>query len=106
MQIDVTDSFVIADEVAKDYTMTLTGKDIERTNLLREAIISGIRLKLQSVGPLSVREIDELGLALYYSRRSHGTDGHHRLCLLAKFATLLGISLDGETTLKGIKPYV
>lgn len=106
MQIDVSSNFAIADEVAKDYTMTLTGKDPELTNLLRQAIIQGIRMKLGSVGPLSPREFDELGLALYYARRSHGTDGHHRLCLLAKFATLLGFTLEGETKLKGTESYV
>jgi hypothetical protein len=98
-------NFEIADEVGKDYTLTLTGKDPVKTNLLREAIIEGIRRKLASVGPLEQRQLDELGLALYYVRRSHGTDGHHRLCLLAKFANLLGITLEGEAKLKGMEPY-
>ncbi len=98
------DNYVIATEIAEEYIEALTGDDQTKVSLLREAIIKGIRAKLSEVS-LSPREIDELGLALYYVRRSHGTDGHHRLCLLAKFASLLGITLEGETTLKGMEPY-
>ena len=98
-------SYEIAVEVAESYK-ALTGDDPELVSLLREAIMQGIRGKLETTGPLSQREIDELGFALYYVRRSHGTDGHHRLCLLAKFASLLGITLEGKTVLKGTEAYV
>lgn len=98
-------NYVIAVEVASEYVESLTGGDPEKVALLREAIIRGIRLKQGTVNPLTQREIDELQLALYYIRRSHGTDGHHRLTLLAKFATLLDITLEGETTLKGFENY-
>ena len=99
------DNYLIASEVSTNYVEALTGGDPAKTALLCEAIMTGIRLKLQTVAPLEIREIDELRLALFYVRRSHGTDGHHRLRLLAKFATLLGLVLEGETTLTGIEPY-
>lgn len=98
-------NFEIADEVSKQYNLLLVGRDPEMKSLLCEAIIAGIRMKLSTVGPLEPRAIDELGFALYYARRSHGTDGHHRLSLLAKFATLLGMTLEGKTELKGVEPY-
>lgn len=99
------DNYLIASEVAGNYVEALTEGDPTKTALLCEAIMAGIRFKLQTVAPLEIREIDELRLALFYIRRSHGTDGHHRLRLLAKFATLLGLALEGETTLTGIEPY-
>lgn len=99
------DNYLIASEVAEHYYDALTGGDPAKVALLCDAIMSGIRLKLQTVAPLEIREIDELRLALFYARRSHGTDGHHRLKLIAKFATLLGLALDGETTLTGMEPY-
>lgn len=103
--MDQVTNYEVATEVATEYVEALTGGDPEKEALLVEAIMKGIRLKLCSVGPFSEREMDELGLALYYSRRSHGTDGHHRLSMLAKFANLLGITLEGKTTLKGFEPY-
>lgn len=92
--------FEIAAEVAKDYT-ALTGTDPERIALLRQAIIQGIHAKLVTVS-FDQRELDEFGLALFYVRRSHGTEGHNRLKLLAKFAELMGMRLEGETKLRGI----
>lgn len=97
-------NFAIAADLSGEYEV-LTEGDPEKIALLREAIIRGIRLKQKTVNPLTQREIDELQLALYYIRRSHGTDGHHRLTLLGKFATLLDITLEGETTLKGFESY-
>lgn len=97
-------NFAIAAELSGDYEI-LTEGDPEKIALLREAIIRGIREKQRTVNPLTPRELDELQLALYYVRRSHGTDGHHRLTLLGKFATLLDITLEGETTLKGFENY-
>lgn len=92
-------------EAAEAYRFALAGDDPVKLQLLLDAIDLGIKLKLQTVSPLSLREIDEFRLALFYVRRAHGTDGHHRLCMLAKFATLLGFSLEGEMLLKGFEPY-
>lgn len=103
--MEQTSNYEIAMEVADEYAEALTGGDPEKVALLCEAIMKGIRIKLNSVGPFSEREMDELAFALYYVRRSHGTDGHHRLSMLAKFALLLGITLEGKTTLKGFEPY-
>lgn len=104
----------IAQEISLDYTLTLTGKSSDLKNLLEEAIRRGIVAKeaesvadrLEWIVDFTQREIDEIELALYYIRKTsptmqqgHGTDGHNRLCLIAKFATALGYTLAGPTRL-------
>ena len=104
----------IAKEIALDYTLTLTGKNYDLTNLLEEAIRRGIVAKeaerqsdkLEWIVDLTQRETDEVELALYYIRKTsptmqpgHGTDGHNRLVLISKLATALGYTLVGNTTL-------
>lgn len=43
----------------------------------------------------SVREMDEIRMALFYRRYSqHGTAGHNRLMLIAHLAQSLGIDFD------------
>lgn len=48
----------------------------------------------------TVRELAEVQHALYYLKNlDHGTTGHNQLCIIAKMAGLLGISLSEDGAL-------
>ena len=96
-------NYEIADEVAKDYTLSLTGKDPELAKLLREAIVKGIERKLAKIEITQV-EIDGLERSLNSVRRIPGTDKYScdynflvLLVLLGKVAELKGFYLRWTT---------
>lgn len=105
----------IAQSIAKDYVLTLSGENTDLKLLLEEAIRRGIVAKAEEtkfdkaewIVDLTERELHEVEFALYYIRHTsptmqpgHGTDGHNRLVLISKFAKALGYTLTGATQLR------